>query len=227
VLAVMLAINAKPYYLVPSFTVLLASGAVALERLGPSAAARAARAAALIVLVALGLVAAPLAKALLPEDALVAYSAALGIEAPQEERHEMGRLSQHFADQHGWPELAASIAAVYHRLPAAERERACIFAQNYGEAGAVDLFGPALGLPPAISGHNSYHLWGPRGCTGDIVVVFGGDEREMRAAFQSLEHAATFTCTDCMPYENGTPIWIGRGLSPPLSELWPRLKAFN
>ncbi len=227
VLAVMLATNSKPYYLVPSFTVLFAAGAVVLERLGPSAAARVARAGALAVIVALGVATAPLAKAMLPEDTLVAYSSALGIQPPREERHEMGRLPQHFADQHGWPEMVASIAAVYHRLPAAERERACIFVQNYGEAGAVDLFGPALGLPPAISGHNSYHLWGPRGCTGDIVVVFGGDEQEMRGAFQSLEHAATFTCTDCMPYENGARIWIGRGLHLPLAELWPRLKEFN
>ena len=227
VLAIMLSTNAKPYYLVPSFTVLFAAGGVAFERLGPSAFARAARAVAVVLLVALGAVAAPLAKALLPEDTLVAYASRLGIQAPREERHETGRLPQHFADQHGWPELAAAIASVYHRLPAPERQRACIFAQNYGEAGAVDLFGPSLGLPPAISGHNSYFLWGPRGCTGEVLVVLGGDEEEMRCVFDSLERAGTFTCTDCMPYENDRPIWVGRGMHPALAELWPRLKAYN
>ncbi len=227
VLAIMLTTNAKPYYLVPSFTVLFAAGGVAFERLGPSRAARAARAIVVILLVALGLVAAPLAKALLPEDTLVAYASRLGVQAPQEERHEMGRLPQHFADQHGWPELAASIASVYNELPVAERERACVFAQNYGEAGAVDLFGPALGLPPAISGHNSYHLWGPRDCTGEVLVILGGDEEEMRGAFDSLDRAGIFTCIDCMPYENNRPIWIGRGLHPPLGELWPKLRAYN
>ena len=227
VLAVMLTTNAKPYYLVPSFTVLFAAGGVAFERLGPSRAAGGARAIPVVLLVALGLAAAPLAKALLPEDTLVAYASWLGMQAPQQERHEMGRLPQHFADMHGWPELAAAIARVYHSLPPPERERACVFAQNYGQAGAVDLFGPSLGLPPAISGHNSYHLWGPRGCTGEVLVVLGGDEEEMRSVFESLERAATFTCTDCMPYENNKPIWIGRGLHPPLAELWPKLKAYN
>lgn len=227
VLAVMLTTNAKAYYLVPSFTVLFAAGGVALERLGPSRVAAGARAVLVAFVIVLGAVAAPLAKALLPEDTLVAYSSRLGMAPPREERHDMGRLPQHFADQHGWPELAAAIASVYHRLPAAERERACVFVQNYGEAGAVDLFGPALGLPPALSGHNSYHLWGPRGCTGEVLVVLDGDEGEMRAAFESLEQAATFTCTDCMPYENNQPIWVGRGLRPPLPELWPRLKSFN
>ncbi len=227
VLAVMLTTNAKAYYLVPSFTVLFAAGGLALERLGPSRPAAAARALAAALVIVVGAVAAPLAKALLPEDSLVAYTSRLGMAPPREERHEMGRLPQHFADQHGWPELAAAIASVYHSLPAGERERACIFVQNYGEAGAVDLFGPALGLPPAICGHNSYHLWGARGCTGEVLVVLGGDEEEMRAGFASLERAATFTCTDCMPYENDRPIWIGRGLHPPLAELWPRLKSFN
>jgi len=54
-----------------------------------------------------------------------------------------------------WPDLAANVARVYDALPAADRERACVFAQNYGEAGGRRPR-RALGLPRAISGHNSY-----------------------------------------------------------------------
>ena len=56
---------------------------------------------------------------------------------------------------HGWPEMARTVAGVVDGLPEAERARACVFGQNYGEAGAMEYFGPALGLPPAISAHNS------------------------------------------------------------------------
>ena len=127
---------------------------------------------------------------------------------------------------HGWPELAAAIGDVYRRLPDADRARACVYVQNYGEAGAVDLFGPRYGLPPAISGHNSYFLWGPRGCTGDVLIVLGGDEKDYRALFASVERAATFTCKDCMPFENNQAIWVARGIKKPLAEVWPQTKDY-
>jgi hypothetical protein len=142
------------------------------------------------------------------------------------ERHEMGRLPQHFADMNGWPELAANLARVYHALPQADRARACIFVQNYGEAGAVDVLGAPLGLPRAISGHNSYFLWGPRGCTGDVVIALGGDRHGYEELFATAERVAIHTCIDCMPYENNLSVWVLRGLRVPFAEIWPRVKHF-
>jgi len=143
------------------------------------------------------------------------------------ERHEIGRLPQHFADMNGWPELAANVARVYHALPAPDRERACILAQNYGEAGAIDVLGASLGLPRAVSGHNSYFLWGPRGCTGDVVIAIGGRRSDYEAVFASVDQAAVHTCTDCMPYENNLPIWVARGGRMPLAAVWARVKHFG
>lgn len=227
VLLVMVSTNSKPYYLAPAYTALFAAGGVALERLGEGGAARLARGAVVAFLLGTGAVAAPMAKALLSEDAFVAYVSKLGLPAPTAgERVELPRLPQHFADMHGWPELAAAVGDVYQRLPAADRAKACIFAQNYGEAGAIDLFGPRHGLPPAISGHNSYYLWGPRGCTGDVLIVFGGSAEALSPMFASVERAATFTCKDCMPYENNRPIWVARGIKAPMKDVWPRTKHF-
>jgi 4-amino-4-deoxy-L-arabinose transferase-like glycosyltransferase len=226
VLAVMLATNAKPYYLAPAYTALFAAGAVAVEAArGPIAGPLVRGGMALLILVS-GALSAPLAKPLLPTDAYLRYTAALGMAPSVGERHEMGRLPQHFADMHGWPELASNVAKVFHALPEADRDRACIFAQNYGQAGAVDVFGAPLGLPRAISGHNSYFLWGPRGCTGEVVIALGGDRHGYEESFAAVEQAATHTCVDCMPYENSLPIWVLRRIRVPLAEIWPRVKHF-
>jgi hypothetical protein len=94
------------------------------------------------------------------------------------------------------------------------------------QAGAIDLFGPTLGLPKAISGHNSYFLWGPRGCTGEVIIIVGGERDEHAPDYASVEIGAIFTCTDCMPYENNKPIWIARGLKVPIRVAWPGTKDF-
>ena len=226
VLAVMLAGNAKPYYLAAAYTALFAAGAVLVEAIRRPAAGAVLRALVVLLVVTGGAASLPFAKPVLSTDAFLRYAAALGMGPRSEERHEMGRLPQQYADMHGWEDLASNLAKVYHALPAADRGRACIFAQNYGQAGAVDVLGAPLGLPRAISGHNSYFLWGPRGCTGDVVIAIGGDHSDYEQVFTSVEQAAVHTCTDCMPYENNLPIFVLRGARAPLSEIWPRAKRF-
>jgi hypothetical protein len=237
ILAVMLATNSKPYYLAPAYPMLFAAGGVALERLGwgwrqpgavpaPARIAGAMRGLVVAWLVLIGVLIAPFAKPLLSEDAFVAYAGRLGMRPPQEERNTQGRLPQQYADMHGWRKMAADIGAVYRRLPAPDRAKACVLMTNYGEAGAIDLFGPAYRLPPAISGHNSYFLWGPGSCTGEVVIVFGRSEERLREWFATVERAATFTCTDCMPYESDRPIWIARGLKIPVQAWWLALKRY-
>jgi hypothetical protein len=205
--------------------VLFGAGAVAIE--GWTAGRGAWRAVTVTIVLAAGAVAAPLAKPLISEDAFVRYASALGLQPHAEERHVQGRLPQYFADMHGWPELAKTVARVYYALPDADRRRACIFGQNYGEAGAIDVFGPALGLPKAISSHNSYFLWGPRGCTGEVVIVIGDDRTSLESIFARVDQAATFTCTDCMPYEDNLPIWVARDTRIPIAQLWPKIKSYN
>ena len=91
----------------------------------------------------------------------------------------LGPLPQLFADQFGWEDMAAAVARVYNSLPADIRPRTAIFGQNYGQAGAIDLFGPKYGLPPAISGHQNYFLWGPRGYTGESMIVMAGRQEDL------------------------------------------------
>jgi hypothetical protein len=123
--------------------------------------------------------------------------------------------------------MAETMSGVVRALPAEERAEACIFAGNYGEAGAMEYFGPALALPPTLSAHNSYWLWGPGRCTGEVLLVLGVARERIDELFETVELGATVTCLNCMPYESDLPIWIGRGLKGSLPELWPEARHFQ
>src|SRR5262249_36771603 len=154
----------------------LGIGAVAIERWVSNAVARGAALGVIAVASTLG---APFAIPLMPEQAFIRYSAAFGLvpAATVAERGKPSLLPQHFADMHGWPQLAAKVAAIYHALPPQDRAKAAFFGRNYGDAAAIDVYGARLGLPPAISGHNNYYLWGPRGHDGSVIITLGGDPK--------------------------------------------------
>ena len=224
---VLLAVSiSKPYYFAPALTLLFPAAGMALEAATSGRFGRTLRAAASIA-VALILVVLPLVKPLLSEDGYVRYASALGMAPGSDENHRLGRLPQFFADMHGWRELAESVAAVNTALPPSDRARACIYAQNYGEAGAIDYFGPGLGLGPAMSQHNSYWMWGPGSCTGAVVVIIGGQRDDHIKNFATVEPAGTFHCADCMPYENDLTIWVARGLTVSISDAWRAGKHYD
>jgi hypothetical protein len=84
-------------------------------------------------------------------------------------------VSDNLREQLGWPELTATVAGIRDSLPAPERASVGILAANYGEAGAIDLYGPAYGLPRAISGINSYWLLGYPDPPPQTLIVVGLD----------------------------------------------------
>jgi hypothetical protein len=225
IFALLVVQRSKPYYFAPAWGLLFAAGGVALASARPRW--RWLAPVLLALLVAFGLLAAPLAKPLLGVDATVAYMQRLGEEAGTDERKEIGRLPQFFADRLGWRELALTVSEVYAALPAAERPAACAFGQNYGQAGAIDFYRGEMELPPAISGHNSYWLWGPGPCTGEVVIVIDGDGDDLAAQFESATYVTTYRCADCMPYEAEKEIWVARKLRLPLDQVWPHVKHYD
>jgi 4-amino-4-deoxy-L-arabinose transferase-like glycosyltransferase len=229
-LAVLLTQRSKPYYLGPIYPLLFAAGGAAWESCLARLQAprlRIAVATALVLLVAAGgLLALPMALPVLPEKSFIHYSRALGIQPGTDEKHEMGDLPQFYADMHGWREMAAEVARVYRSLPPEEQKVAEVFGQNYGEAGAINVLGRDYGLPRAISGHNSFWLWGPEGYDGRVLIILGGDEDDNRRVCPDLRRAGTVRCRYCMPYEDGLPVWLCHNLTPPFPELWPELKKY-
>ena len=231
VLALMLfVLKGKNYYLAPIYPMLLAAGAAALDdglaRWRATASRRWPKATITGLVLAAGAMTAPLVLPILPPERYVAYEEALRFAPPRTERGHRGPLPQIFGDQFGWEELVAEVAAIYDSLPPEDRARTAIFANNYGEAGAINLFGPKHGLPPAISGHQTHFLWGPRGHTGEIVIVLQGDRDDLLELFESVERAGEHHHPWGMEEEN-RPIYLCRGLKLPLADLWPRVKHWN
>ena len=226
-IAIMIALHAKHYYPADVYPVLFAIGAVAVEGV-----VRAQRWRAVVVAVAIGgsLVVIPYVLPVLPITAFVRYHAVVGpllhVATARTENAPPSPLPQDWADMQGWPELAAAVARVYAALPAGERPRAAIVASNYGEAAAIDFFGRDLGLPPALSGHNQYFLWGTHGFTGDVVIDVGGDCGARNHLFREHELATELDAPLATPWEAHLPIRVCRGLRVPLAELWPRVKLY-
>jgi len=104
----------------------------------------------------------------------------------------------------------ATVARVYDGLPADVRTRTAIFAQNYSQAGAVDLFGPKYGLPKAIGGHQSYYLWGPRDYTGESMIVMQGRQDELERLFQVVRKVARVEHPYSMPHNHFDRVLLSR-----------------
>jgi hypothetical protein len=222
--AVFDASHGKAYYLSPIYPALLAFGAVRIEEWVRRGAARAWALAAIAVP---GLLVAPFFLPILPVESFIRYQKATGFMPSAGENQRMGVLPQYYADMFGWREMAEKVAKVYWSLSPQDRASAVFFGDNYGEAAAIDVFGRSLGLPPAVSGHNNYHVWGPRGHDGSVLIILGGDTRHYAELFQSIEVADRLDAPYAMPYEANKPIYVLRNMKPPLQDYWPEVKNFQ
>lgn len=223
-LAEFIILHGKSYYLAPAYPMLFAAGGVAIERIF-AFHFQWLKPALLSAIILTGALFAPLVVPILPPDKLVAYMRAIRFQPPRTETSHTAVLPQVFADQFGWEQMVGSVAHVYHHLRPEDEKRAAIFCQNYGEAGAIDFFGPKLGLPSAISGHQNYFLWGPRDWTGEVVLVLDTDDEDERKLFASVQDLGQIVSSPwAMPFERRTHIFLCRDLKGSVQELWPRIK---
>ena len=223
---VIVTLSPRVYYLFPAFPMLFAAGGVAWERWLAAPRVRWIKPVYAPLMVLMGALIAPTVLPVLPPESYIRYSTAIHLQQPRIETFRLGPLPQLFADQFGWEEMAATVAGVYHGLPPEVRAKTCIFGQNYGQAGAIDLFGPKYGLPRAISGHQSYFLWGPHGCTGESVIVMAGRRESLDPQYASVRVAAHVEHPYSMPYEH-FGVYYCQGLKRPVSEVWPRVKSWD
>jgi len=211
----LLVLHGKSYYAGPIYPALTAAGCVALERIGAPVATPL-RALTALVLLAGGAVAVPLG---LP---------VLGLRrATTTNTGEVLALPQDYADMLGWESLVRATAGVYRGLPDADRVRAVVIADNYGEAGALDLFGPKLGLPPAVSATGSYWFFGPGRLPGEVAIVVGADSTDLAPFFGVIRLARTVSNPLGVPEEQHVLIWVCREPRKTLQQVWPALAGRN
>jgi 4-amino-4-deoxy-L-arabinose transferase-like glycosyltransferase len=218
-LALFLVAQGRSYYLAPAYPMLLAAGAVLGERRLAALSARARRLGRGVVwaLLALGFAAfAPIGQPVAPIGS--------GLWRLADSIHDT------FREEVGWPELVDAAAAAYHALPPEERATAAILAGNYGEAGAVDLYGPARGLPPSISGVNSHWQRGYGDPPPRTLVLLGFDRADAEQLFQRCELAGHVTNAYGVQNEetrDHLDIFVCRDPREPWPALWPRLRRFG
>jgi Dolichyl-phosphate-mannose-protein mannosyltransferase len=224
-LLLFIALHGKNYYLAPAYPMLFAAGAVAFENVARERRRWVGTAYIfLIVVTTVGL--APLSAPILSPQNYIAYQRMIGLEPFKAENQRTGPLPQYFADEFGWEEMTREVARIYNALPSEERARTAIFANNYGQAGAIDFFGARYGLPKSISNHQSYWLWGPHQYTGDIVIVLGSDGRGDREHFRTVDVAGHVD----HPYsrlDEHFDVFLCRWLMPDLKSLWMEIRNWS
>jgi hypothetical protein len=225
-IAMMWAGDAKAYYPAPVYPYLVAAGAVPIERW--TGVRFKWRVAIVAVIIAFAIPSTPFVLPVVPMATYIRYQVVMGnlfhIRFHVEDAPNSTPI-QYYGDMTGWPQLEQRVAQIYHSLPPSERSVAAIYAHNFGEAGAIDLYGPPDKLPPVLSGNNNYFLWGTHGFSGEVVVDVNG--RELLPYYRSVRRVDTFFNPLAMPYENNLPIWILREPKEPLAKIWPRLKNYS
>ena len=215
---ILVAARGRGYYAAPLYPMLLAAGAVQLQAFIDSMRAptwRRGAWAASFVIVLCGAIMLRICLPLVP------------VNSPAWAR--VNELNGDFREELGWPELAREVARIRDGLTAEERTQTGIWASNYGEAGALDLYGPQYGLPQAWSAANSFWLRGPYGPTPQNMIVVGADRKDLDQPCTMVElvgHTGNEAKVENEETKWHADIFLCRGVRKPLEELWPKLAEF-
>jgi hypothetical protein len=216
------AIHAKDYYLEGIYPALFAAGAIAWEhRFARSRWVIEGRIFAFPILetifLVLGILVLPMASPVLRPAQWVRYTNALHLHHAESETSATGPLPQFFADRFGWQEQVDLVTQAYRQLTPGEQKHVCLFGSNYGEAGAIDFLSGTehLGLPPAISGQNSYWGWGMHGCDTNTVIAIVGDMRQqLESKYERVDLIGQIDAPYAMPFERRHHVWLLRDRKP-------------
>jgi dolichyl-phosphate-mannose-protein mannosyltransferase len=224
--ATLILAHGRFYYLMSAFVGPIAAGAIALER-ATNERLRWTRFAYAAAIVVVGALIAPSAVPVLPAPAYFRFVQITHLGQPRFEHRPTTSMPQLFADRFGWPEMVATVARAYDSLPPAERAKTAIFANDFGQGGAIDFYGPRYGLPKAIGGHLTYWYWGPRGYTGESVLVLGDNRETLEREFEIVKPMGEIGHPYAMQQEHFTLFLAQKPRGWTLQSAWPQLKKFE
>ena len=225
--AVLAVLHGKDYYLAPAYPMLFAAGSVVCESwLERRPRFSWLKPAFVVVLVVPFLALLPIFAPVISVERYVAFQKAIHYSPPiSEHSHARSPLPQYYSDELGWEPMVAEVARIYRSLPTEVQAKTGIKASDYGQAGAIDYFGPKYGLPSAICEHQNYWFWGTHGYTGEsMILVDEGDPVHLAEITSHVEKAGHFE----YPYAlESFDIYYIRGLKVPLEEVWAHEKNWD
>jgi Dolichyl-phosphate-mannose-protein mannosyltransferase len=221
-------LHGKNYYLAPVYPMLLAAGAVVIETaiIRPRLAwLKVAIAAALL---ANGAYLTPVPVPVLSPEQFLAYAKSLPFKIPvMEHSHARAALPQWYSDQFGWEEIVAETAQAWNRLSPQERSDCGIFAQDYGQAGAIDFLGRHYGLPRSLSGHQTWFLWGPGSYSGDCMIVLDDSRENLERLWRNVDFVGT-SAPNPYALEQQIDVYICKGKKfDSWAGIWPHIKRWR
>ncbi len=217
-------LHGKPYYVGGTYPLLFAAGAVQLDALRGAAWRSALRWSVAGLVAAYGLLILPYGVPILAPPAMMRYMAALGPAGAQKDNQGNPLpLPQDYADMLGWEDRAAAVARAYRTLDPLERARAVIIADNWGEAGALEFYGPRYGLPHVVSAAGSFYFFGPGRLPGRVAVTLGENAQRLRQLFDSVEAGPHLTDSLTVREERDLTVYICRGIKRTLQDIWPEV----
>jgi len=223
--------HGKNYYLAPVYPILFAAGAVAIDSLMGESPSRLAWLRSTITwsILVNGIYLLPITVPVLSPDHFLAYTKTLPVKLPiNEHSHARVALPQWYADQFGWKEIADETAVAWNRIQSSERADCGIFAQDYGQAGAIDFFGRREGLPGTMSGDRTYWLWGPHNYSGNCMIVLDDRKEVLERYWTDVEYVGTSARNE-WALEQQIPVFIckGKKFESWSGSVWPHLKRWH
>lgn len=215
--------SARENYLSPAYPLVLGIGSTMVEQWVGRRRCR--RAGVFGPVMAFGVLTIPLALPILPVRTLETIIVGSGLTPPQAERGEKSPI-QGFADMHGWREMTDAVEEAVGTIPPERRSGLVVYTHNYGQAAAVEFFGRGRGLPPVVSRHNSFWLWGTRGWDGKMAIVVGTMPPDHAALFEQVVRVGRAEPSPAVPEERNVPIYIVTGLRVSVDDFWSRVRHF-
>ncbi len=219
--------SSRPDRIASIYTFLIAFGAVTIEQEMKKKGRLVVQLTLGVLMITGGVLLTPVFIPLMAPQQLKAHIARLGLKMDLEEGKKGEPIPQWLADRLGWHELAEEVAEVYHGLPSAERQNPVIISANYGHAGALELYGPELGLPAVYATHNAFHTWGPPSDSVKTYIAVSINIEEVKTMFDSVEEATVVYCPDCTRPQREMPIYILRGPKFSIEKEWKRFRIYG